>query len=83
MSFRQQFDMTSPYVISLAYEYLEVLRLLQGGSLDLDAFCEAEAQRGLLHQQLTEHLGVPHDASFDMVAFARDVIWDARLKGRL
>jgi hypothetical protein len=46
------------YLKSLAHEYLETIRMISSGMYSIDEIRDLESQRGLLHDQIIEVLGV-------------------------
>jgi len=68
-------------LVSVAREYLAVIDRIRYSEFEDDAELRwLEGQRGVLHDQLCDLLGVPHDR--DITAQARVIDLEARGEGR-
>lgn len=56
------------YVLSLAREYLELIKMMQSGLYSGAEYAALDAERTTCHNELIRVLGAEFDRPFDMVA---------------
>ena len=59
------------YLVSLAHEYLDTIRMISSGMYSGDEIYDLESQRALLHDQIIDVLGIKIGRS-DMPEYLRN-----------
>lgn len=62
------------YLLSLAYEYLELVHLTTSGLYDGAEYRELDSQRTSVHDELIRILGDDYARPFDMAAHCRSLV---------